>query len=237
MEWLNSIPDTVWEGVRRKHNRIGYCMRRQNKPFEVARIEEEEREEREKRETKKESASSRTGDQAFSFFGCEPGRKVREKDGGSEGLVIEIARGSSPETVRPVKETPRPRAEVAKTARGSSPETVRAASVRRPEARASGSASRRREETTESSSESSEGSPSPAREPKKKKKVKKSTGRMKRSGTKKSTSSFGMADMLQIVRATASTTANEVRKAIRKEREVELERIQGRVEKKRKRKE
>ena len=88
MEWLNSIPDTVWEWVIRKHNRIGYCMRRQNKPFEVARIEEEEREEREKRQTKKESTSSRTREPAFSFFGCESGRRVREKDGRSEELVI-----------------------------------------------------------------------------------------------------------------------------------------------------
>ena len=46
-----------------------------------------------------------------------------------------------------------------------------------------------------------------------------------------------MAEMLQIVQTTASTTANEVRKALRKEREVELERMQGRAVKKKKRKE
>ena len=66
-------------------------------------------------------------------------------------------------------------------------------------------------------------------------KGKRSTGKIKRSETKRKRSGFRMTEMLQIVRATASTTANEVRKAL--ERKVELERMQGRAGKKRKRKE
>ena len=133
-----------------------------------------------------------------------------------------------------MRETPRPRAEVAKISRGSRPEAVRVASVRKETtARVSVSALRRRGESTENSSgSSSEGSPSPAREPRKKKKMNRSTEMKKRSKTKKKRSGFGMTEMLQIVRATASTTSNEVRKAIRKEREVELEKTQGSAGKK-----
>ena len=60
-------------------------------------------EEREKRQTEKESTTSRRKDPAFSFFGCEAGRTVREKEGRPEDLVVEIDRKSSPETARIVK--------------------------------------------------------------------------------------------------------------------------------------